>query len=153
MIKKMLVALLAISMVLPVNVAAAGFTRVELDPSYSPWSLNGSTKDSCEGTTSKDGVSCVGELIYYGYTGYKTTTETSEACHTLTATVYAENIGVWYEIDTDTQNGVDSVYAAGQYGDGTEASQGYHYVKDYSGGTWSGHTCFSYDTDECEHGY
>lgn len=144
MIKKIFATLLAVVMVFPVSVAAAGLTRADYDPAFLARGMNASVKDSCDGYTSRDSVFCVGELVYYGYTGYSATTETDADCDTVRAIVYAEDVGAWVEIDRDIQYDASYADAAGQYGTGVEASQGSHYAKDYSGGTWTGHTSFSY---------
>ena len=60
-------------------------------------------------------------------------------------TIYVDDSGAWAELDSDTQSNATSADAAGQYGTGTEDSQGYHYAKDSSGGTWDDYTSFSYD--------
>lgn len=139
--------LLATVMVLSMGIAAIELNRLDLESEYSVWSLNGSTKDTCSGVTdSSEAIACSGELIYYGYTGFKTTVEAEEECQRMSTSVsvYIEDRQDWYPIDSTIEYGVSSTYAAGQYGNGTEPSSGSHSVRDYYGGSWSGSTSFSY---------
>lgn len=136
--KKVFALFLLVIMVLSISVSALDATTR---------SINATVKDRCSDYTSIASVYCYGELIYYGHTGYCATTDTYEECRSVTATVYVYDNGVPVTVASDTQNNASSADASGQYENGGLNSAGYHYVVDYSGGTWRGSTAFSYGID------
>ena len=132
-------------MVTPISVSAVTLSRAEIDPFFAARGVMSTIKDTVSGKTSSKKIGCTGNLVYYGSTGYSAETETEAACTTVKAIIYVDDSGAWAELDSDTQSNATSADAAGQYGTGTEDSQGYHYAKDSSGGTWYDYTSFSYD--------
>ncbi len=131
---------LALVMIMTISVSALELQRYAVDPAAV---ARGSLKDSVSGVTSSNlAVSCTGKLEYYGYTGYSTSTTATVTCNNVYAkvAVYEDSLGWWVVVDTDDVSGTTSAYAADQYGDGTEPSRGYHYVKDYNNGTWGSKT-------------
>ena len=146
--KSSIAILLTAATLLAVSVSASGIARASIDPAAL---TRATTKDTCTGYTSKLNVECVGNLVYYGSTGFSAETEAETACKEVYAMVevYDPDYGQWIEIDEDSQTNTTSADAAGQYGSGTEDSRGYHYVTDNSNGTWgsklTAKTEFSYD--------
>ncbi len=133
---------LALVMIMTISISAFELQRYAVDPIAIALS---SLKDSVSGVTSSNlAVSCTGELEYYGYTGYSTSTTAAVTCNNVYAkvAVYDDDLGWWVVVDTDDVSYTTSAYAADQYGDGTEPSRGYHYIKDNNNGTWGSKTSY-----------